>query len=113
LASTGGGRWPVWGASGELYHWETGDNMLRVTRTRVHDGQLTVGPAESVWTSNIASDVLRRIVITTPNARFDHDPRVARFLVLEKAQAGPEPELRAPIVVMGQDHDRRPATAGR
>ncbi len=113
LASTGGARWPAWGANGELFYWETGDNMLRVTRTRAHDGQLTVGPAEPVWTGNIATDVLRRIVITTPNARFDNDPRAARFLVLEKAQAGPGPELRAPIVVIGQDRDRRPATAGR
>jgi serine/threonine-protein kinase len=113
LASTGGARWPAWGAGGELYYWQTGENMLRVTRTREHDGRLSVGPAEAVWTSAVAPEVLRRVVITTPNARFDHDPRSSRFLVLEKSQAGTGPDLRAPVVVMGQERDRRPGATGR
>jgi serine/threonine-protein kinase len=113
LATTGGARWPVWGASGELYYWQSGENVLRVTRTREHAGQLTIGPAEAVWSGSVAAEVLRRVVITTPNARFDNDPRSARFLVLERARAGTEPELRAPIVVTGQDRDRPAGAAGR
>ena len=64
-------------------------------------------------TSAVAPDVLRRVVITTPNARFDNDPRSSRFLVLEKSQAGTGPDLRAPVVVMGQERDRRRGVTGR
>jgi Tol biopolymer transport system component len=107
LASTGGARWPAWGANGELYYWQTGEGMLRVIRTREHGGALTVGAAEAVWANDVAPEVLRRIVITTPNARFDVDPRTSRFLVLEKARASTAPDLRSPIVVLGLDSDRR------
>jgi eukaryotic-like serine/threonine-protein kinase len=107
LASTGGARWPVWGVNGDLYYWQTGEDMLQVTRTREHAGALTVGAAEAVWADDVAADVLRRVVITTPNARFDLDPRTARFLVLERATPGTAPDLRSPVVVLGLDHDRR------
>jgi Tol biopolymer transport system component len=113
LASSGGARWPVWGAGGELFYWQSGESVLRVTRTREQDGHLTIGPAEAVWADGSASDVLRRLVITTPNARFDYDPRASRFLVFEKGQAGTGPDLQAPIVVMGQERDRRPGATGR
>ena len=33
-ASSGGGRLPAWGPGGELYYWQTGENMLRVIRTQ-------------------------------------------------------------------------------
>ena len=105
-ASTGGARLPVWGPNGELYYWQTGENMLRVIRTRETGGQLSISPAEPVWKADVASAVLRRIVITTPNARFDVDRPGARFLVLEKASAEAGPELRAPIVVFGLNGER-------
>ena len=100
-ASADGARLPAWGANGELYYWETGENMLRVIRTREHGGQLTIAPPEPVWKSNIAPDVLRRVVITTPNGRYDIDPAGARFWVLEKAAADAGADLKAPIVVLG------------
>ena len=99
-ASTGGGRWPTWGPGGELYYWQTGQDMLRVVRTREAGGQLTLGAAESVWQGDVAAAVLRRLMITVPNARFDVDPRASRFLVLEKAIADAGPDLKSPIVVV-------------
>jgi Tol biopolymer transport system component len=113
LASTGGARWPAWGANGELFYWQTGENMLRMLRTREQGKQLTIGAAEPVWASAIAPEVLRQIVITTPNARFDVDPHRSRFLVLEKGNAGTAPDLRSPVVVLGLDGDRRPGGSGQ
>ena len=82
-----------------------------MVRTREHAGEMTVGTAEAVWPDAVAPEVLRRIVITTPNARFDVDPRTSRFLVLEKARASTGPDLRSPVVVFGLDRDRRPTRA--
>ena len=62
------------GPNGELYYWQTGENMLRVIRTRETGGQLSISPAQPAWKADVASAVLRRVVITTPNARFDVDP---------------------------------------
>jgi len=100
-ASPDGARLPAWGANGELYYWETGDNMLRVIHTKEQGGQLTVGAPEAVWKGSIGPDVLRRVVVTTPNGRYAVDPAGPRFLVLEKASADAGPELKAPIVVLG------------
>ena len=33
-ASSGGGRLPAWGPGGELYYWQTGEDMLRVIHTQ-------------------------------------------------------------------------------
>jgi serine/threonine protein kinase/Tol biopolymer transport system component len=101
--SAGGARWPVWGASGEVYYWQTGENGLRMVRTREAAGQLAVGPAESVWTGGVATAVLKRAVITVPNARFDLDPRAGRFLVLERASDNAGPELKSPIIMLGSE----------
>ncbi len=100
-ASTGGARSPVWGANGELYYWQTGESLLRVVRTRENGRQLTIGTPEPVWKSDVASAMLRRVVVTLPNGRFDIDPSGARFLVLEKATPDSGPTLRSPIVVLG------------
>jgi serine/threonine protein kinase/Tol biopolymer transport system component len=102
-ASPDGARLPAWGSNGDLYYWETGENMLRVIRTREQGGQLIVGPPEPVWKGSVGADVLRRVVITTPNGRYDIDPGGARFWVLEKAAADAGPELKSPVVVLGLD----------
>jgi serine/threonine protein kinase/Tol biopolymer transport system component len=100
-ASSGGARSPVWGVNGDLYYWQTGESLLRVVRTRESDGQLTIGTREPVWKSDMASAMLRRVVVTLPNGRFDIEPSGARFLVLEKATPDSGPTLRSPIVVLG------------
>jgi Tol biopolymer transport system component len=102
LASTGGARLPAWGPKGELYYWETGGDTLRVTQTREHGGQLTIGPAEAVWKGGLNDQVFRRALITTPNGRFDVDPP-GRFLVLEKASADDGTDLKSPVVVLGSN----------
>ena len=99
-ASSGGGRLPAWGPGGELYYWQTGEDMLRVIHTKESGGQLTIGAAASAWPGDVAAAVLRRLVITVPNSRFDIDPAGARFLVLEKATADSGPDLKSPIVIM-------------
>jgi Tol biopolymer transport system component len=99
-ASTGGGRLPAWGPGGELYYWQTGEDMLRVIHTKESGGQLAIGAAESAWPGDVAAAVLRRLVITVPNSRFDIDPAGARFLVLEKATADSGPDLKSPIVIV-------------
>ena len=99
-ASTRGGRLPAWGPNGELYYWETGENVLRVVRTSEANGQLTLRPAEPVWNGDVASAVLRRLMITVPNGRFDIDARGTRFLVLEKATTEAGPDLKSPVVVV-------------
>jgi serine/threonine-protein kinase len=105
-ASTGGGRLPSWGPNGELYYWQTGENVLRVIRARETGGQLTLGPADPVWQGDVASAVLRRLLIAVPNARFDIEPRGERFLVLERLSPDSGPDLKSPIVVLGSSGDR-------
>ena len=105
-ASSGGGRLPAWGPRGELYYWQTGEDMLRVIHTKESGGQLTIGAAASAWPGDVAAAVLRRLVIAVPNSRFDIDPAGARFLVLEKATADSGPDLKSPIVVLGSSGDR-------
>jgi Tol biopolymer transport system component len=100
LASSGGARLPAWGPGGELYYWETGEDTLRVTHTREQGGQLTVGPAEAVWKGTLGTELFRRLLITTPNGRFDVDPP-GHFLVLERATADTGAELKSPVVVLG------------
>jgi serine/threonine-protein kinase len=100
-ATANGARLPAWGANGELYFWQTGENMLRVVRTRESGGQLTVGAPEAVWPGDALTAILRRILITTPNGRFDVDVPGARFLVLEKSVPDVDPPLRSPVVVLG------------
>jgi serine/threonine-protein kinase len=100
-ASSGGGRLPAWGPNGELYYWQTGEDVLRVIRTRDTAGQLTLGGPEPVWKDDVATAVLKRIMITVPNGRFDVDPTGSRFLVLEKAFVDPGPSLKSPVVVLG------------
>ncbi len=109
-ASVGGARLPTWGPDGALYYWQTGEGVLRVIRTREIAGQLTVAPPESVWSGAAAAAVLRRIVITLPNGRFDLDPPGARFLVLERSTPDAMPGLRSPIVVLGSSGSRTPGT---
>ncbi len=99
-ASNGGGRLPAWGPGGELYYWQTGENVLRVMRTRETGGQLTFGTAEPVWQDDVAAAVARRLLIAVPNARFDIDPRGTGFLVLEKTSPDSGPDLKSPIVVV-------------
>jgi len=99
-ATAAGARLPAWGPRGDLYYWETGEDMLRVISTRESDAQLTIGAAASAWPDDLAAIVLRRLVITVPNSRFDVDPAGARFLVLEKASVDAGPELKSPIVVV-------------
>jgi hypothetical protein len=53
-----------------------------------------------VWQGDVASAVLRRLVITVPNGRFDIDPQGARFLALEKPTADSGPDLKSPVVVV-------------
>ena len=103
-----GARLPAWGSNGELYYWQTGENVLRVIHTRQSGGQLTVGPPESVWKPDVAQSVLRRALISVPNGRFGLDPAGGRFLVLEKATADAGPTLRSPIIVLGSSEARRP-----
>jgi serine/threonine protein kinase/Tol biopolymer transport system component len=105
-ASTGGARLPAWGPHGELYYWQTGDDMLRVIQTKESGGQLTIGESASVWPGDVADAVSRRFVITVPNSRFDIDTDGARFLVLEKTSAEAGPDLKSPIVVFGSGVDR-------
>ena len=100
-ASSGGARLPAWGPGGELYYWQTGENMLRVIHTRESGGQLTIGAA--------ASAVAGRRRSRGAAASRDHRAELrastsiragARFLVLEKATADSGPDLKSPIVVM-------------
>src|SRR6185436_14176373 len=56
-ASTRGARLPAWGPNGELYYWETGEDVLRVVRTRDTAGQLTLGAPEPVWKDDVATAV--------------------------------------------------------
>ncbi len=99
-ASNGGGRLPAWGPNGELYYWQTGEDVLRVVRTRETNGPLTLGTAEPVWPGDVGSAVLKRLVITVPNGRFDIDPPGARFLALEQTSADAGPDLKSPVVVV-------------
>jgi serine/threonine-protein kinase len=105
-ATTGGARLPAWGPHGELYYWETGEDMLRVIRTREAGGELAIGPAASAWPDDVAGAVLRRLVITVPNSRFDVDPAGSRFLVLEKASPDAGTDLTSPVVVLGLEQAR-------
>jgi serine/threonine-protein kinase len=100
LASTDGARLPAWGPNGELYYWETGEDTLRFTHTRVQDDQLVIAPPEPVWKGDLGPQLFRRVMITTPNGRFDVDPP-GRFLVLEKASADVPADLKSPVVVLG------------
>ena len=99
-ASAGGGRLPAWGPNGELYYWQTGGDVLRVVRTGETNGQLTLGTAEPVWQGDVAAAVLRRLVITVPNGRFDIDPQGTRFLALEKSTPDSGPDLTSPVVIV-------------
>ena len=99
-ASNGGGRLPAWGPNGDLYYWQTGEDVLRVVRTRETNGPLTLGTAEPVWPGDVGSAVLKRLVITVPNGRFDIDPPGARFLALEQTSADAGPDLKSPVVVV-------------
>jgi hypothetical protein len=100
-ASSDGARLPAWGPDGELYYWHTGDDVLRVIRTRESGGELTVGSPQPVWKDHVASEVLRHAMITVPNGRFDVDPAGSRFLMLEKATVDVGPSLTSPVVVLG------------
>ena len=89
-----------------ISYWQTGEDMLRVIPTKESGGQLTMGAVASAWPGDVAAAVLRRLVISVPNSRFDIDPAGARFLVLEKATADSGPDLKSPIVVLGSSGDR-------
>jgi serine/threonine-protein kinase len=100
-ASSGGGRLPAWGPGGELYYWQTGEDSLRVIRTRESDGQLTLSPPDAAWKDDVAAAVLQRVMITVPNGRFGVEPAGSRFLLLEKAVVDRGPSLKSPVVVLG------------
>ena len=52
-ASAAGARLPAWGPNGELYYWQTGDDMLRVMHTTENGGPAVVGTAEPVWRGTV------------------------------------------------------------
>jgi hypothetical protein len=54
-----------------------------------------------VWRGEIGPAVLKRVVITVAGARYDVAPSGARFLVLERANAGSGPAFSHPMVVLG------------
>jgi serine/threonine-protein kinase len=101
-ASAGGARWPMWGAGGVLYFWQTGSNgILQMVQTRATGGQLTITEPAPVWKGDAATAVRQRAVITVLNARFDVDRAKGRFLILERPIPATGPELTSPVVVLG------------
>ena len=107
-ASNGGGRLPAWGPGGELYYWQTGENMLRVMRTRETGGQLTFGTAEPVWQGDVAAAVAQRLL--------DHRAeRALRHRSARDALPGPREDdsgfrARSEIADRGVRIERRPLT---
>jgi hypothetical protein len=100
-ASPAGARWPAWDTQGQLQYWQTEDQTLQVIQTREQGGRLVLGPPQPVWRGEIGPAVLKRVVITVAGARYDVAPNGARFLVLERPNAGPKPALSHPMVVLG------------
>jgi hypothetical protein len=100
-ASAGGARWPAWDSSGNLYYWQTGENVLQVVHTLAANGELSAAAPVPVWAGDTGAAVLNRAVISVAGARYDVDPRGTRFLVLESATADARPELAQPLIVLG------------
>ena len=101
-ASSAGARWPAWDAHGNLHYWQTGDNTLRVVHTTEKGGQLSSARRSRCGGRRSTAAVLRRVVITVADARYDLEPGGTRFLVLEKgSRRGAGPPLSHPMVVLG------------
>ena len=106
-ASTGGARWPAWDSNGNLYYWQTGENVLQVVRTRQMSGQLIADTPQPVWPGDTGAAVLNRAVISVAGARYDVDPNGKRFLVLESPSGDSRPQLSQPLIVLGWPAGRR------
>ncbi|MGH8178394.1 MAG: protein kinase domain-containing protein [Steroidobacter sp.] len=100
-ATTGGARWPAWDSTGNLYSWQTGENVLHAAHTRESDGQLIIDAPAPVWADAAAARVLSRAVISVAGARYDVDRSGTRFLVLERAASESRGSLSQPLIVLG------------
>lgn len=99
--SSGGGRWPMWGAGGLLFYWHTGPSRLRVATVREERGALVVGTSVPVWgTESQEPPAMARLVATAAGARYDLDTAAARFLVLETSAPLVDPLLSRPVVAL-------------
>jgi dipeptidyl aminopeptidase/acylaminoacyl peptidase len=100
-ASSGGARWPMWDSSGNLYYWQTGEDLLQASATHQANGQLVVEAPAPVWSTDVAATLFARVVISVAGARYDVEPTGTRFLVLERAAGAPRAELANPLIVLG------------
>ncbi len=101
-ASPSGARWPAWDAQGNLHYWQSGDDTLWAVQTTEKGERLHVGTPRAVWRGASASTLLTRIVNPVAGARYDLEPRGARFLVLERAVEDKGPQLSHPMIVLGR-----------
>jgi len=99
--STGGARWPVWGANGDLFYWTTGEGVMHVAHTRGAGDELSVSGIEPVWPPNgTERPALRRMFVTVAGARFDVHPSGTRLLTLESPTAPAPPALSRPVIAL-------------
>lgn len=101
LVSAAGARWPVWGADGSLYFWDTTSHRFATARVQDREGQLLVEAATPALPPAIERRLVDRIRVAVNGARFDVDPIGNRLLVLELPTAGEAPPLTQPIVLVG------------
>jgi serine/threonine-protein kinase len=101
-ASTGGGRWPHWGARGELFYWSSFTQQMRRVVHRIREGRFVVTAQELVWTATDTTDVPLSEFL---GRGFDLDPASGRFLMLESAAAGGRPVPSRIVLTQGLARD--------
>jgi serine/threonine protein kinase/Tol biopolymer transport system component len=98
-ASSGGGRWPHWGAPGELFYWSSFTRQMIRVPYQVREGRLVLAAEERLWT--VAGQPVDVPVSEYLGFGYDFDARSRRFLMMESTAMAVRPA--APRVVLAFD----------
>ena len=97
-ASSGGGRWPQWGRSGQLYYWSSFTRrMIRVLH-HAQDWRFVVDSEELLWTAGGSVDVPLSEHL---GFAFDLEPRAGRFLMMQSPEAAAHPVEPRVVLALG------------
>jgi Tol biopolymer transport system component len=98
-ASSSGGRWPHWGAPGELFYWSPFNRRMVRVPYHLREGHLVLGAEEHLWT--VAGEPVEVPVSEYLGFGYDFDRRARRFLMMESTALAARPAL--PRVVLAFD----------
>jgi hypothetical protein len=103
-ASRPAGRWPVWGARGELFYWVPFPSEMRRVTFREEGGALQVRTDEAVWAPP------GREGNRLPAPVYDFDSVTRRFLYLEAPRPDTPPPPYQPVLFVGWNEEVRRLT---